>query len=359
MYYYAVLDEKGIAINILASQTVISNATHIEITSTQYNDPDSILGMYYDADTNTFITPPIHVLADTSTSNIQYKSEEKWLDTKLDEIESAIENIELTPGPQGPQGEKGDKGDKGDTGATGPQGPAGVNAASAFEGYSPSNFISHALQMVADNGDVKESLAGKDVIATISAKGAGMYTFYSPASTASNPPVNAPKETSFRYICHKSSQLYGWVIAFGALGDVFTGYFDNGNWRGWKCIYESSPSQLWTGTLYPIASHTITPSKKLSECRNGWILVWSEYDSETSSPNGSEQVTTVIPKKNSSGANWSGQSMIVPVATNLTSAGVLTTAGKRIYIYDDKITGNAVNSVAPANNAVLRAIYEF
>lgn len=85
MYYYAVLDEKGIAINILASQTVIANATHIEITSTQYNDPDSILGMYYDADTNTFITPPIHVSADTSTSNIQYKSEEKWLDTKLDE----------------------------------------------------------------------------------------------------------------------------------------------------------------------------------------------------------------------------------------------------------------------------------
>lgn len=93
MYYYAVLDEKGIAINILASQTVIANATHIEITSTQYNDPDSILGMYYDADTNSFITPPIHVLAETSTSNIQYKSEEKWLDTKLDEIESAIENI--------------------------------------------------------------------------------------------------------------------------------------------------------------------------------------------------------------------------------------------------------------------------
>ncbi len=40
-------------------------------------------------------------------------------DTKL---QTAIDTIELTPGPQGPQGEKGEKGD---TGATGPQGPQG------------------------------------------------------------------------------------------------------------------------------------------------------------------------------------------------------------------------------------------
>ena len=48
--------------------------------------------------------------------------------------EKAIEDIELTPGPQGEQGEKGDpgatgptgpQGDKGETGETGPQGPQG------------------------------------------------------------------------------------------------------------------------------------------------------------------------------------------------------------------------------------------
>lgn len=195
MYYYAVLDDKNIVINTTSSQTALTGTNLITITVEQYNDPDNIIGMYYDTDTNSFIIPPISVLAEMSSSNIQYKAENKWLDTKLDEIEESIENIELIPGPQGPQGiqgEKGDKGDKGDTGATGatgstgatgesgatftpsvssegviswtnnkgltnptsvnikgpkgdtgatgPQGPAGTNAASAFEGYEPSQF---------------------------------------------------------------------------------------------------------------------------------------------------------------------------------------------------------------------------
>lgn len=41
------------------------------------------------------------------------------------DIRQAIDEIELTPGPQGPQGEKGEKGDKGDPGQDGAQGPQG------------------------------------------------------------------------------------------------------------------------------------------------------------------------------------------------------------------------------------------
>ena len=90
MYYYAVMDEKNIVINVISSQTEMTGSNIVSITQSQYNDPDSILGMYYDVDSNSFIIPPISVLAETSTSNIQYKSEEKWLDEKLDEIESSI-----------------------------------------------------------------------------------------------------------------------------------------------------------------------------------------------------------------------------------------------------------------------------
>lgn len=46
----------------------------------------------------------------------------------VQEVNNAIETIELTPGPQGPQGpqgETGPKGDKGDPGPQGPQGPQG------------------------------------------------------------------------------------------------------------------------------------------------------------------------------------------------------------------------------------------
>lgn len=41
-------------------------------------------------------------------------------------VDSAIEKIELTPGPQGPQGEKGDKGEDGQPGKDGAQGPQGL-----------------------------------------------------------------------------------------------------------------------------------------------------------------------------------------------------------------------------------------
>ena len=43
-----------------------------------------------------------------------------------DEVDAAIETIELTPGPAGPQGPAGEKGEKGDTGATGPAGKDGA-----------------------------------------------------------------------------------------------------------------------------------------------------------------------------------------------------------------------------------------
>lgn len=43
----------------------------------------------------------------------------------VQEVNEAIQNIELTPGPQGPQGPQGEPGPQGPQGATGPQGPKG------------------------------------------------------------------------------------------------------------------------------------------------------------------------------------------------------------------------------------------
>lgn len=44
-----------------------------------------------------------------------------------DEVDAAIENIELTPGPQGPQGEKGETGEQGPQGEKGEQGEPGAD----------------------------------------------------------------------------------------------------------------------------------------------------------------------------------------------------------------------------------------
>lgn len=622
MYYYANLDERNIVINVTSSSTPLTGTNIIAITQDQFNDPDSIMGMYYDPEDNVFIIPPIHVLAETTTSKIQYKAEEKWLDQKLDEIEENIENIELTPGAdglsayevakengftgtqaqwlaslvgphgakgdkgdkgdtgapgaagakgekgdkgdtgatgsqgpkgaqgptgatgatgpqglkgdtgatgasgatftpsvssagvlswsnnkglsnpssvnikgpkgdtgaqgpqgiQGPKGDKGDKGDKGATGATGPQGPAGQNAASAFEGYSPSDFaganhthsdletaksrgqignsknitkagedldnyiypgvytfaasyapahipagnngwlvvlrwptsddnatvkqlwfrhgsvgvndyetyvrtklgnnafgqwskfytssnpptaeevgaIDKSLQMTSDDGDVSESWTNQDVISKIISLPSGVHTAYARGNTTGNPKTSE----SWRYIIHKTgSANYGWVQAFGSSSSMYIGYVDNGAWKGWKCIYDAAPGRLWSGAKLVKANETITPTKKLSECKTGWMLLWSDYDPDTSSGVDGDFVTTFIPKRNHLGATWDGKTFFADIPRFIGSNTQDTSTEKRIIkwfnVYDNKITGTAANGYPDRDDVALRAIYEF
>lgn len=217
-------------------------------------------------------------------------------------------------------------------------------------------YISKSLQLTADDGDVSVSWTGQNVVSKFLALPCGMCTAYAAKGTTGNP----NDDESFRFICHKTgSDLFGWAMAHGAKGSVYSGYVDNGTWRGWKCIYESTNSPLWSGAYYMNATQTVTPSKALSKCRNGWVLVWSDYDASTSKPTGADHFTTVIPKLNGGAATWSGQSVTLAIPTALSDSGVLTMAGKKIYVHDTKIVGHAVNRIAPANDVVLRAVYEY
>lgn len=218
-------------------------------------------------------------------------------------------------------------------------------------------YIAKALQIVADNGNIKHDYDNTvDVLAKMADLECGMHTCYCPVST-----LNSPKSTeAWRFLVHKTgtSKNYGWVLALGSRGSVYSNYIDAGSWRGWKTIHDIEPVALWTGEYYMIASQTVTPSKSLSECRNGWVLVWSDYNAGEGSTN-ADINTTVIPKRNVTGAKWTGQSMICPIATGLSSAAVITMAGKRIYVHDTYLAGHEVNNVSPGNDVVLRAVYEF
>lgn len=414
MYYYAVLDEKNIVINSFSSETVQTGSNLMAITEEQYNNPD-LIGLYYDAENNEFITPPVSVLAETSSSKVQYKNENKWLDEKLDEIEQSIENIELTPGADGlsayevaqENGFTGTKaqwlaslvGPRGDTGATGPAGPTGPagadgaagspgangangasayeiavangysgtetqwlaslvgapgqDAASTFAEYSPSDFIKHALQITSDTGAVKEVL-NQNVTAQIASKTAGVYTFSSAAGIAGAPTTSE----AYRYLVHKTTSTHGWVIAFGVSGAVYTNYINSGTWTGWKPIY-TQDTPLWSGSYQMDNTETVTPSKKLSECAHGWILMWSDWNVESSEPSETDIATTLVPKKNALGNNWTGQSLYALLPTYVTTAQAVTIACKRLNIYNNRITGFALNNAEPANDVVLRAIYEY
>lgn len=234
---------------------------------------------------------------------------------------------------------------------------------SALDGKSATShnhnsaYISKDLQPMADNGDVSISWSGKDVVAQFKALASGMYTVYSPAGCTNNP----NSSESFRFMIHKTgSANYGWIMAYGAQGSVYTGYIDNGNWKGWKALFEAAPQPLWTGASYMTDVHTITPSKTLSQCRNGWLLLWSDYD-PGSGANNTDFYASVINKRAYTGQVWNGGEWYCDVPSY--SAGTATDSEQRVIkllkIYDSKIVGTVNNSAAPRNDVVLRAVYEW
>lgn len=236
-------------------------------------------------------------------------------------------------------------------------------ASHTHSGYASASH-SHALSditglldllLTAENGDIKTSFSGQDVLTAIATLPSGMHTAYAPVNA-----TNSPKATeSWRFLVHKTgSPNYGWVLALGSYGSIFSNYLNNGTWRGWKTIFDGDPVALWTGGYYMTAGHTVTPSKPLSKCMHGWVLVWSDYDTANSTAINSDVCTTIIPKKNCAGANWSGQAFLATVPINVTETSDGITI-KKLYVHDTKIVGYASNNVSPRNDAVLRAVYEF
>lgn len=237
---------------------------------------------------------------------------------------------------------------------------AAIGAATSAHNHD-SAYISKDLQMTSDSGDVSISWSGKDVVAQFKALTSGMYTAYSPVGCTNNP--NATE--SFRFMCHKvGATTYGWVMAFGSSGSVYTGYVNAGTWQGWRAIWEYAPAPLWSGGsnggYYMTAGHSVTPSKKLSECRNGWLLLWSDYDVGAQA-NNTDFATTLIPKRAYTGQMWSSAPFYCDIPSY--QAGSATDSEQRVIklltISDTTITGAEYNATAPRNDVVLRAVYEW
>lgn len=221
-------------------------------------------------------------------------------------------------------------------------------------------YISKALQFVKDTGDVEFSFnanSNKNILTEIVSWGIGLHTAYAVGGTAGNPNTT----DSFRFLVHKTNASIGWVLAFGGQGTVYSNYVHNGDFRGWKCLNNPASVPLWSGASLLPAAHTITPSKTLSECNGGWILVWSDYDDDTSTANSFDQCTTLIPKKNAMGENWNGEGFMVALPRYADEEGntdIITI--KNFNVYNDKLVGKDKNKLGThRRDIVLRAIYEF
>ena len=200
--------------------------------------------------------------------------------------------------------------------------------------------------------------SGKNILTEISNMPQGMHTAYVIAGTTGNPETT----DSYRYFIHKTSTTIGWILAFAADGSIYSNYLAGADtFKGWRAIYDNKRKPLWTGSYYMTAGHTATPSKKLSECAHGWLLLWSDYDSDTTTVNNTDFCTTMIPNRSWAGATWNGSSFYCDVPAY--SAGSATGSEQRVIkllsVYDNKLVGTEHNSVAPRNDVVLRAVYEF
>ena len=112
------------------------------------------------------------------------------------------------------------------------------------------------------------------------------------------------------------------------------------------------------------ASQNIIPTKKLSECNHGWMLLWSDADIDSDgviTANNFNFVHTPILKKNHTNAEWGGSNHMFTIPSySSTDGATLVMSIKQLTVYDDKLIENDANALGtPNKDVVLRAVYEF
>lgn len=115
-----------------------------------------------------------------------------------------------------------------------------------------------------------------------------------------------------------------------------------------------TPPELYSGAIFMGENQKVYPTKKLSQCRNGWALYWSDYTWETSTTNNWDWNITYVHKSALTASGFNGFHSVVGQA-NSKPAIV-----KYMYLRDDHLLGNIHNtSTSDLKNVVLRKVYEF
>ncbi len=121
---------------------------------------------------------------------------------------------------------------------------------------------------------------------------------------------------------------------------------------GKKVLRDIQGSPLWQGYHHMSGSETVKPSKPLSQCNNGWVIVWSDWDD------------------GSTGQNWNFNYCYVPKNTpwkdghNTCFAiscgeGDNAYTNKTLYISDSSFKGHDSNKQGRAYDVVIRAVLEY
>jgi len=108
---------------------------------------------------------------------------------------------------------------------------------------------------------------------------------------------------------------------------------------------------LWEGSRYPTADQTTTPTKKLSECANGWLLRWQGYTTGEGLTTNFYQYS-YIPKIHS--RHDPGR----PIRFVLAQTNGMTVY-KYVFTHDDRLIGHDTNGDGDNSNIALSGIFEW
>jgi hypothetical protein len=110
--------------------------------------------------------------------------------------------------------------------------------------------------------------------------------------------------------------------------------------------------------VYMHETQILIPSKPLSECRNGWVLVWSDYDKDTRTVNNFDFAFSYVPKFFPTLHSGGWIHFMIPVHHSESSQGHTI---KTLSITDTTIKGHGGNDVSSlsSDDAVLRYVFEY
>lgn len=132
-----------------------------------------------------------------------------------------------------------------------------------------------------------------------------------------------------------------------ASGAIYRKSGNGNNNPGWTKISVTSRGSLWSGAWFMHDTHIITPSRKLSDCLNGWMLQWSGYTSSTARDY--DITYTFIPKNHPSLSSNGGIHQIVGQPNHGYKS-------KYLYVTNTEIKGHKNNS---GDSVILRRVFEW
>ena len=123
-------------------------------------------------------------------------------------------------------------------------------------------------------------------------------------------------------------------------------------YAGKSVLINQGRQTLWSGGWYMLDNQTVTPSKALSACQNGWVMIWCDYDPATSTSNDYNYVFHYIHKN----SYLSGKNSLWSCPCD---GGDNKDFTKWLYITDTNIKGHSGNGSGNGNDIILKYVMEW